>query len=310
MDSFRTGDGWGPVRRERARAWRDAHAGYIDATLAEVRDRGPLTAAALSDPRRRDGEWWDRRSVGRQALEALFASGELAGWRNARFERVYDVPERVLPAEVLAVPTPAVEDAQRELVAAAAAALGVATVRDLDDHFRIGGARTTARVAELVDAGRLVPVAVEGWRQTAYCSPSASPRPPTRAGATLLSPFDSLIWFRERTERLFGFEYRIEIYVPEAKRRYGYYVMPLLVGDRLVGRLDLKADRRASTLRVPAAFIEADVDPGEVAAPAAAELHALRAWLGLDRIAVGRRGPLTTALRRAATRPGAVAIAT
>jgi uncharacterized protein YcaQ len=305
MDRYRTGEGHGSTYRARVQAWREANAAYIDATLEEVRERGALTAADLSDPRRRDGEWWGRRSVGRQALESLFASGDLAAWRTARFERVYDVPERVLPREVLAVPTPAVEDAQRALVATAAAALGVATIRDLDDYFRIGRAETAVRVAELVESGALMEVSVDGWPQAAYCLPSASPRPPTRPSATLLSPFDSLIWFRERTERLFGFEYRIEIYVPEPKRRYGYYVMPLLVGDRLVGRLDLKADRKGSTLRVPGAWVEAGVDPLQVAAVAASEIEALGTWLGLENVAVGRRGSLATALRRSVgRRPG------
>ena len=299
MDRYRTGAGHGPAYGVQVRAWREANAAYVDATLREVREHGARTAAELRDPRRRDGEWWGRRSVGRQALEWLFACGDLTGWRNARFERVYDVPERVLPPEVLAAPTPTAEEAQRALLLSAAAALGVATAGDLGDYFRIGLAETAARVAELVGSGELVAVAVEGWHRPALCLPSASPRPPTRETATLLSPFDSLIWFRERTQRLFGFEYRIEIYVPEPKRRYGYYVLPLLVGDRLVGRLDLKADRRTSTLRVPGAFVEPGVDPQEVAAAAWVEVEALGSWLGLSKVAIGRRGGLAAALRRA-----------
>jgi uncharacterized protein len=299
MEGHRTGDGHSRAYGVRAHAWREEHADYIQAVLDEVRERGPLTAADLSDPRRRDGEWWGRRSVGRQALESLFASGEVAGWRNGRFERVYDLPERVLSPEVLAQPTPSVDEAQRRLVAKAAAGLGVATIGDLDDYFRLGKATTQARVAELVESGDLVEVTVEGWRQPGYCLPSAVPRPPARAHATLLSPFDSLIWYRPRTQRLFGFEYRIEIYVPQPKRRYGYYVLPLLLDDRLVGRFDLKADRKRSTLRVPGAVAEPDAEPPEVAAAAAVELEALRDWLELDTITVGRRGNLAAALRGA-----------
>src|SRR5207237_8833186 len=165
----------------------------------EGRDPGPLPASKLSDPRRRQGEWWERRSAGRQALEWLFSAGELAAWRSEGFERVYDLPERVIPSAVLAQPTPPVEAAQRSLLAGAAGSLGVATVGDLADYYRITPVDAKARVTELVESGALVPVAVQGWRQPASCPAGARPRPPTRAHATLLSPFDSLIWERDRT---------------------------------------------------------------------------------------------------------------
>jgi len=291
-----------PAYVARWRAWGEAHAAYVASVLAEVRERGPLAAAELSDPRRRNGEWWERRSVGRQALEWLFARGELAAWRSASFERVYDLPERVLPRGVLSAPAPAAADAQRALLAAAARALGVGTLADLADYFRIPLRAAAARVAELVEAGVLRRVGVEGWREAAYCPRAVRVRRPERAHATLLSPFDSLIWERRRTRRLFGFDYRIEVYTPEPRRRYGYYVLPLLLGDALVARLDLRAERRASRLRVEGAFLEPGARSREVAAAAAAELRALADWLGLEQVRVGRRGDLAPALRAASTR--------
>jgi uncharacterized protein YcaQ len=292
--------GESPTNSVRREAWRAEHADYIASILQEVRDRGPLTAAQLTDPRRRDGEWWERRSVGRQALEGLFADGALAAWRNARFERVYDLPERVIPAAVLAVPTPPVDEAHRRLLVLAAASLGVGTVRDLAGYYLLQARTAKARVAELVEAGELVQVTVEGWREPAYALPDARPVRPTRAHATLLSPFDSLIWERRRTAEVFGFDYRIEVYVPAPKRTYGYFVLPLLLGDEVVARLDLKADRKRSVLRVNAAFLEPGVDGSETAAAALAELDALRGWLGLGDLAVAPRGDLASELQRLA----------
>ena len=200
--------------RERRRAWRAAHADYMAAVLAEVTERGPLAASQLSEPRRRTGEWWDRRSLGRLALEFLFGDGVLAAWRGANFERIYDLTERIIPAEVLALPTPAPEDAQRELIALAARCMGVATVADLADYFWMRVPAARPRVSELVDEGRLAKVSVEGWSQPAYMAPGALAASPRRRHATLISPFDSLIWARPRAQRLFNFHYRIEIYVP------------------------------------------------------------------------------------------------
>lgn len=287
------------------RYWNDfkaEHGDYLEAILAEVRERGPLTAGELADPRRRDGEWWGRRSLGRQAMEVLFAEGRLAGWRGPNFERRYDLPERVVPAAVLASPTPSVDDAHRQLLLFAARSHGVGTVRDLADYYRIKIRPAAARVAELVDAGDLDHVEVEGWRDPAYVVPGARPRRPTREDAALLTPFDSLIWERARTARLFGFDYRIEVYTPAAKRTFGYYVLPMLLGSELVARFDLKADRSGRTLLVQAAHAEADADAGTLATAASSELRRLATWLGLDAVVVKLRGDLAPALATAVAR--------
>jgi uncharacterized protein YcaQ len=286
--------------RERRRAWRAAHADYMAAVLAEVIERGPLAASQLSEPRRRTGEWWDRRSLGRLALEFLFGDGVLAAWRGVNFERIYDLTERIIPAEVLALPTPAPEDAQRELIALAARCMGVATVADLADYFWMRVPAARPRVSELVDEGRLAKVSVEGWSQPAYMAPGALAVSPRRRHATLISPFDSLIWARPRAQRLFNFHYRIEIYVPGPDRAHGYYVMPMLWRDNLVARFDLKADRKASALLVVAAFAEPGQESGLLAEAALAELHQLRQWLGLERLSVGEKGDLIPHLRAVA----------
>lgn len=290
-----SGGKWG----EYERAYELANRTYIAAVLDEVRHRGSLTASALSDPRPSQGEWWDRRSAGRSALEWLFGKGQLAAWRTTSFERVYDLPERVLPAEVLAAPTPSVEDAHRELIAKAARSLGVATIADLADYYRVRQRPTKARTAELVAEGDLVLVEVEGWSQPGFTPREASPRPPARGHATLLSPFDSLIWERSRTARVFGFDYRIEVYVPRPKRVYGYYVLSLLLGDALVGRFDLKANRRDSVLEVRGAYAEPGADPVEVAEAAVTELAAMASWLELDTIDLVGGGDLGSHLANA-----------
>ncbi len=292
-----------PAAQARRRAWREANGAYLAAVLAEVDGRGPLTAAQLSDPRRNHGTWWERRSDGRRALEVLFADGVLAAWRGPGFERVYDRAERVIPATVLARPALPAEEAHRELLALAASCCGVGTVEDLADYFWIRPRMARPRIAELVEEGRLVEVAVEGWGRPAYMVAGARPRALRRPHATLLSPFDSLIWTRDRTERLFGFRYRIEIYVPRPQRTFGYYVMPLLRGDELVARLDLKADRASGSLRVAASHLEPGAGERATAEAAAVELDRVRRWLGLGTIQVAHRGDLAPALARAA-RPG------
>jgi uncharacterized protein YcaQ len=270
---------------------------YVNAVLEEVAARGPLAASELSDPGRGNGPWWGWAD-GKVALEYLFTSGALAIAGRRNFARLYDLPERVIPGEVLAIPTPPPDEARRQLLAHAAQALGVATAGDLADYFRIGLLEGRRCVAELVEEGTVVSVRVRGWKDTAYLH--AGVVAPRRVTArALLSPFDSLTWERNRTERLFGFRYRLEIYTPEARRVHGYYVLPLLLGDRLVARADVRADRSAGTLRVPAAFAEERVSVPHVAAALAGELRRLAGWLGLDRVEAGARGDLAPALRRA-----------
>ena len=288
-----------PSVQARRRAWRAAHGDYLQRVLDEVTDRGPLAASQLTEPRRRSGEWWGRRSDGRRALELLFGDGVLAAWRSSTFERVYDLSDRVIPPEVLSMPTPSPDEAQRRLILLAARCTGVATAADLADYFWIKAPAARTRVAELVEDKQLSEVEVEGWGKPAYALPGRLEKRLQRAEATLLSPFDSLVWTRARAERLFGFRYRIEIYVPSHRRTHGYYVLPVLLGDALVGRLDLKSDRAAGTLRVVGAFIEPDCDSDAVVPPLLDELDRLRQWLGLRLLAVGDRGNLAMAIRRA-----------
>lgn len=292
-----------PTHARRSQEFRTAHAGYIAAVLAEVTDRGPLAASQLSDPRRGTGDWWERRGLGRRALEHLFGRGELAAWRTPSFERVYDLPERVVPESVRVRPTPTVDEAHRALLLLAARSYGVASAGDLAGYHMLKPRSARARVAELVEQGALRVVEVEGWPEPGHVVAGA--RVARRAGEwpALVSPFDSLVWDRKRTLRVFGFDFRIEVYVPAPQRRYGYYVLPFLMGDELVARFDLKRDRKASTLRVMGAFAEPSADLDLVAQHAAGSLHELRVWLGLDQLAVARRGNLARALARGARRP-------
>lgn len=271
--------------------------GYIDSVLAEVRARGPLTAGELEEGGRSSGGWWGW-SEGKRALEWLFWAGLVTTATRRNFERVYDLSERVLPAEILARPTPPEAEAQRALIEIAARALGVATAGCLRDYFRLPAAAMAPRLAELAEEGLLLPVSVEGWDRPAWLHRDA--RLPRRVAArALLSPFDSLVWRRERGEQAFGFSYRLEIYTPAAKRRFGYYVLPFLLGDRLVARVDLKAERAGGRLRVEAAHGEAGIDPRQVAAALAEELQALAGWLGLGDVVVAPRGDLARPLAAA-----------
>ena len=282
---------------------------YVAWVLQQVRERGPLSADELPEPegmsRRMEIAWFG--TVPRAVLEALFGQGVLAvAGRRSNQARLYDLVERVLAAEHCEGRMER-EEAQRELLRQAARNCGVGTMADLADYYRMPVTEARERLRELVVAGELQTARVEGWRETAYLHPEA--RAPRRmAAATLLSPFDPVVWFRPRAERLFNFEYRIEIYTPEKKRRWGYYVLPFLLGDRLVARVDLKADRVSRRLLAPAVHLEAGADPEPVAAALAAELRAVADWLNLEDVTVGTCGDFAKALSAAVRRAAAVGV--
>ena len=269
--------------------------------FGEIAARGALAASDF-DGGKGQGSWWGW-SEAKHALEWLFWTGRITtAERRASFERVYDLPERVLPGAVLSLPTPTAEEAQRELLRISARALGVATAADLRDYFRLPAEDMKPRIAELVEAGDLLPVRVEGWSQQAWLDPAAK-RPRRIEARALLSPFDPLVWERSRAERLFGFHYRIEIYTPAERRVHGYYVLPFLLGEAIVARVDLKADRQAGVLRVMAAHRELHA-PAHTAEALAEELALMAGWLGLQRIEVVPAGDLAKDLAEAVGRMG------
>ena len=257
--------------------------GEADALLARIETDGPLAASDVADSRAAKGMWvW---SSAKHALEWLFWAGLVAAThRRGSFERVYDLPERVLPRAVLQLPTPSGVEARRALLSRSAQALGVATADDLRDYYRIAAADARAPIEQLVEAGTIIPVRVRGWRQQAYMHKDALAGRKIE-GAALLSPFDPLIWRRPRTERLFGFRYRLEIYTPAHKREHGYYVLPFLLNGALVARVDLKADRKAGALIVQRAHVEPGAPPSTVER-LIDELRLMTSWLGLSRLAI------------------------
>jgi uncharacterized protein YcaQ len=306
-----------PLLRWRMREYTDGRWGkeivrknrqLAEDVVAAVAELGPSTAGQIeahleSEPRGRKGPWWDRSDT-KWVAEALFASGVLTTATRVGFARHYDLTERVLPSEVFGRQ---VDDdvAVRELVLRAATALGVATETDIRDYFRLGAKQAKPVIADLVAEGELEPVEVEGWSAPAYLR-AGQIVPRVDRGTALLCPFDPLIFFRPRVERLFDFHYRIEIYVPEPKRQFGYYVWPLLLDGQLVGRVDLKAERTrpdgSTALHALGAFTEPGADRMRVAHAMAGELRSMASWLELDDVIVGQRGDLARELARALAR--------
>ena len=268
--------GWGSLR-----AYAVERRPEAEKILARIRAEGPLAASDFEEGRGRSG-WWEWGDT-KRALEWLFWAGLITtATRRPSFERVYDLTERVIPDAILALPTPAEADSKRALVAKAAGALGIATETDLRDYFRLRPEAARKAIAELGEEGVLIPATVEGWTRPAWLHRDAR-RPRRIRGQALLAPFDPLVWERSRTERLFGFRYRIEIYTPAAKRVHGYYVLPFLLDEALVARVDLKADRQGSRLLVQKTTLEPDAPP-ESAQRLGAELELAARWLGLERV--------------------------
>jgi uncharacterized protein YcaQ len=280
---------WQPWKRNPLRLLKDPDA-YLARILDQVREEGGVTAGDLPEAEslpRKPGVW--HRPVQRWALEHHFGRGTLGVRRRlANFQRVYDLPERLLDDEHR-LRTIDERDARRELLRQSATSLGIAAQQDLADFYRMSPRDAAPRLAELVEEGALTPVEVEGWRTTGYLSHDAK-HPRSIGGASLLSPFDPVVWFRPRAKRLFGFEYRIEIYVPKPQRRWGYYVLPFRLGDRIVARVDLKADRKAGSLIVRAKHFEPGCDQKQTESALADELGALAEWLGLDAVSYGVPG--------------------
>ncbi|MRG97539.1 winged helix-turn-helix domain-containing protein [Polyangium spumosum] len=294
MARAEAGELWGGLAR-----FAKERGDYIKTVLAEIEKRGPVTGGDFAVGPRGSSGWWSW-SEGKRALEWLFWAGYVTTATRRGFERVYDLTQRTLPEGILRVPTPSEADAQRELVRIAARAMGVATEADLRDYFRLPLAGARERVRELVEAGELLQVKVEGFQKPGYLHPEA--QTPRRIGArALLSPFDNLIWFRDRAERLFGVKVRLEIYTPAHKRTHGYYVLPFLEGDTITARVDLKADRKEKVLRVQAAHAEPGAGPDTPAA-LGAELSRMAEWLGMEGVAVAKRGDLAGALEAALPR--------
>lgn len=275
---------------------------FLSDTLRHIAAHGPLRASQVPGGGKAQGGWWGW-SKGKMALETLFDQGLVSARERQNFERVYDLTERVIPDDILNLPTPDERVVFRKLLVMAAGALGVGTEFDLRDYFRLPVAETKIALAEAVEDGALVEVAVEGWNRPAYI-PGDAVIPRKAGGRALLSPFDPLVWYRERGERLFDFHYRIELYTPDHKRRYGYYVLPFLLGDKISARLCLKSDRANSTLRANTAHAETGANQDEVAEALAAELRLMASWLGLEKVAVSRKGDLARALGKALKQTG------
>jgi uncharacterized protein YcaQ len=294
---------WRMERNRDAPWWKAMPKPLVDRVFKEIDDRGAQSISTLSDKGSRSGAWWGW-SDAKMALEMLFTTGRLAvSGRGPNFERIYDLPERVIPTQYLDKPAVPEEEARKQLLLLGAQSMGVATVKDLDDYYRLRLYKTkmpplTLLLDELVEEKQLTRVDVEGWKVPGYMAPGIQ-MPVSVERDALVSPFDSLIWFRERTERLFGLHYRIEIYVPAPKRVHGYYVLPFLMGADFTARVDLKAERKASGLIVKSAYLEPGHNVTETSARLAASLKEVARWLNLDRVVVERKGDLAAALKRA-----------
>ena len=293
-DRAREGKTWKNLREVSIR-----EPNYVQSVLDEVRERGAVTGGELSDPRPLpgDGSGWWHRSLGVMALDWLFRVGDLGVRRQGNFEKVFSPLESIIPANIRSLPTPPPEDAIRELAMQSVQAVGVGTLKDVADHFRLVGRDLRQPLDELIEAGRVVPATVKGWNAPAFADPEAkTPRPIT--GATVLSPFDPVVWFRERAERIWNFHYRIEIYVPAAKRQFGYYVLPVLVDGQIVARVDVKTDRDAGVLRIQSAHAEAGSANVATAARVAEAIEDLARLVGVENVEVVDKGDLAPLLRK------------
>mgnify|MGYP001826858206 CR=1 FL=1 len=268
---------------------------YVRAVQREVEKRGTLRASELDDHKASQGDWWSGQSPGKLALEWLFRIGAIGARRDHRFVRVYESWDQIVPAKIRSLPTPTTEEAQRALLLASAQAHGVGSLDCLADYFRIRKAEAKPRIAELVEEGALLQVELQGVKQPVYVDPEAK-RPRKIKASTILTPFDPVVWNRKRAALLFDFDYRIEIYIPKEKRRYGYYVLPFLCGDSLSGRIEIKAERKQSTLHVVGAWSEADADKEELARSMAVSVRSLATHLQLETIRRPRKGSLARAL--------------
>ena len=287
--------------------WFASHRPQVDKVLQQIRTQGPIVVGEVHGRvRNKQGTWWDWDEA-KIALETLFDHGVLGATRRRNdFARRYDIVERMLPAEILETPPTPEAEAKRRLLLMAARSLGVATLTDLTDYYRLKAPPLKPVVADLVAEGKLIAVEVDGWGKPAFLHPDAA-TPRRLTGRALLSPFDSLIWNRDRTERVFAFDYRLEIYVPKPKRIFGYYVLPFLLDGQLAGRVDLKADRANGVLRVQAAHVEDDLDTPmdrpHIAEELFAELTSMASWLELPGVVAVNRGRLAKDLIVAGAEP-------
>jgi len=283
MDAARTGKvtHWGLT------SFYEENKAFVKRTLKHVATNGPTTSRELSTRTEKKGTWWDWDEA-KVALEYLFLTGELMSrGRGSDFARIYDTPERVLPQRIIDAPTPSEHVARKQLLVRSAIAQGVATASDLADYYRQKLATVKPLIAELVEEGEFREVAVDGWTEKAFVHRNA--KLPKQLHATaLLSPFDSLVWCRPRNERLFNFHYRIEIYTPKEKRKFGYYVLPFMMDGEMVGRVDLKADRASGVLQAHSVHTEKGVKRSSINDVLNTELRAMASWLQLDRVQIGR----------------------